>query len=127
MNIAFFIVPKLQVLWVSASASVRDAVRLMRRHGLATAPVLDAAAGFAGTVSLKNLARLLRGGRVPAEAPLAETACVRPDAPVGIDAQLEDLVDRAVTRPFVPVVDDRRVFIGVVPRRAILRHALRPA
>lgn len=129
MNIAFFLVPKLRVLWLSTGATVRDALRAMRRHGRSTAPVLDAQSGFAGTVSARSLTRFLRGhdARARAATSLDDAALVRASEPVGIDADVEQLVDRAVDQSFVPVVDDRRVFIGVVPRRAILKHALRRA
>ncbi|MFO0745495.1 MAG: CBS domain-containing protein [Myxococcota bacterium] len=129
MNIAFHLVPKLKVLWLSASSTALDALRLMKLHGRTRVPVLDAESGVAGTVSARALTRFLRRGKhdaASAATPLMATPCLRPTVAVGIDAQLEDLVSRAVDA-FVPVVDDRRVFIGVVPRKAILRHALRGA
>ena len=34
---------------------------------------------------------------------------------------MEDLVDKALNQNFVPVVDDRGVFIGIVKRKAIIQ------
>jgi predicted transcriptional regulator len=33
-----------------------------------------------------------------------------------------DLVDRATTQNFVPVVDDKDAFIGIVTRRSIIQY-----
>ena len=42
--------------------------------------------------------------------------------PVRIDTNMEDLVDKALNQNFVPVVDDRGMFIGIVRRQAIIRY-----
>lgn len=42
--------------------------------------------------------------------------------PVHIDAEMEALVARAIHQNFVPVVDDREVFIGIVRRQQILEY-----
>ena len=49
---------------------------------------------------------------------------IRPDfnPPVNAFASIEDLLQRAMEQNFVPVVDDRGMFIGIVTRKAILRH-----
>jgi predicted transcriptional regulator len=41
---------------------------------------------------------------------------------VGIDAEVEELFNRAVEQNFVPVVDSREAFIGIVRRREILEY-----
>ena len=42
--------------------------------------------------------------------------------PVSITAPIEDLIMRAMNVNFVPIVDDRQVFVGIVTRSAIIRH-----
>jgi CBS domain-containing protein len=44
--------------------------------------------------------------------------------PVRVTTSMHDLVERASTQNFVPVVDDRGTFIGIVTRRSILRQYL---
>ena len=41
---------------------------------------------------------------------------------VRVTTTMQDLVDRASTQNFVPVVDDKDTFIGIVTRRAIIRY-----
>lgn len=41
--------------------------------------------------------------------------------PVSIDATMEDLVQMAMNQNFVPVIDDKKIFIGIVTRKDIIR------
>ena len=43
---------------------------------------------------------------------------------VHVDAKLEALILRAAEQNFVPVLDDREVFIGIVRRRSIIEQCL---
>lgn len=42
--------------------------------------------------------------------------------PVHIDAEIETLLSRAAHQNFVPVLDDREIFIGIVRRQQIIEY-----
>ena len=42
--------------------------------------------------------------------------------PVTISASIENLIIRAMETNFVPITDDRGMFIGIVTRRLIIKH-----
>ena len=42
--------------------------------------------------------------------------------PVSINASMEDLIQTAMNQNFVPVVDDKKVFIGIVTRKDVLAY-----
>ena len=44
--------------------------------------------------------------------------------PVRVDTRVEDLISVAAEQNFVPVIDDKGDFIGIVTRRAIMRFCL---
>ena len=41
---------------------------------------------------------------------------------VKVSAKPSELIERAMSQNFVPVVDDRNKFIGIVTRRDIIRY-----
>ena len=41
--------------------------------------------------------------------------------PVSAGATMEDLVRMAMNQNFVPVIDDKKIFIGIVTRKDIIR------
>jgi CBS domain-containing protein len=43
------------------------------------------------------------------------------NTPVKVDAPMEALLERASKQNFIPVVDDRNTFIGIVTRRSIIK------
>ena len=47
--------------------------------------------------------------------------------PCHISVPVEQLIRRTVDQNFVPVVDDRGVFIGIVTRRVVINYLLHPA
>ena len=44
------------------------------------------------------------------------------NTPVSIDSNMEDLLDKAMKQNFVPVLDDKRSFIGIVTRKDIMKY-----
>ncbi len=39
-----------------------------------------------------------------------------------ITATVEDLLERVLNQNFVPVVDDRNLFVGIITRSAVIKH-----
>ena len=44
--------------------------------------------------------------------------------PVRVTATVEELLSRSLDQNFIPVVDDRDMFMGIVTRRAILSYCM---
>ena len=42
--------------------------------------------------------------------------------PISINSAIEDLIIRSMETNFVPITDDRGIFIGIVTRRSIIKH-----
>ena len=42
--------------------------------------------------------------------------------PVHADADMEDLLDRAINQNYVPVIDDQGYFIGIITRKEIIKY-----
>ncbi len=57
--------------------------------------------------------------------PLREAMRTDVKKPVNVMADMDELLSLAVTQNFVPVVDDRGMFIGIVTRQDIMRYFAR--
>jgi predicted transcriptional regulator len=49
----------------------------------------------------------------------------RDNLPVTISTDMNELLQKVLVQNFVPVVDDRGTFIGIVTRRSILREYIK--
>ena len=59
--------------------------------------------------------------------PVTSVARRRDNQAVKIDESMENLFDKVMNQNFVPVVDDKNVFIGIVTRKDILAYLGRKA
>jgi CBS domain-containing protein len=128
MNVAFFLTPKSEVAWVPLHASIREVLEQMQKHRFSAVPILDPEGRYVGTLTEGDLLWKLRslGSReAESEVFLADVPRRFAHRSVEIDAQVERLLSLAADQNFIPVVDSRDVFIGIVRRKAILEHCAR--
>ncbi len=134
MNIASFILPKAEVSYLRDSMTLRQGLERLRRSGFTAVPVIDVEDRYVGVVSegdflwdildhneqLENvtmkrvekltLRDIIQNGKVQ---------------PVCIDTNMEQLLGQAQMQNFVPVIDDRNVFIGIVTRGEIIKYVVK--
>lgn len=127
MNIAFFLTPKSEVAYLTQSMTMRQALEKMQFHRYTAVPLVDKAGRYAGTLTEGDLLWYLKDHP---QMSFKDTHKVRlkdipkriHNTPVPIDADILDLVDLAMNQNFVPVIDDTRVFIGIVKRSDIISY-----
>lgn len=135
MNVAFFLKPKSEVAYLYDHYSIRQGLEKMCYHGYSSIPVLDKDGKYLGTVSEGNfLWYIVRGensetGRdYQVEIQNFEGKKVSDIVekgkypPVKITSDMTELLSRATEQNYVPVVDDRGYFIGLITRRDIIKY-----
>jgi len=130
MNIMRFVVPKSLVQFITAESTVRQAFEKMRYHRYNAIPVIDSEGKYVGTLRNDDiLAYFLNNGNFDSR--MAETDSVMDIidgnyAPaVYHNASMSELIEMVKEHNFVPVVDDRGCFIGIILRRDILNFLLK--
>ena len=131
MNLLRFLIPKSQVSYLEETASVRNGLEKLRHHGFTAIPVIAKDGTYVGTVTEGDfLWMILAQGEC--EPKLLEKRRVSDlirrnwNPPVKVSETMEQLISRLTEQNFVPVVDDRGVFVGIVTRRAVLGSILLP-
>lgn len=129
MNIAFFLTPKLETVWLRTDDTVRAAIESMEQSGYTALPMLDEHGLYVATIGEGDLLRkLVRSAHLSLRdidrVRLTDVPVLRTVRAVGIEAQVEELFTRALDQNFVPVVDSRNVFVGIVRRREILGRCM---
>ncbi|KLU58597.1 CBS domain protein [Peptococcaceae bacterium CEB3] len=125
MNVAFFLIPKKDVVYLKYHSTMRQALERMEYHSYSAVPVIDAEGRYTGTLTEGDLLWKMKNtpGLSFADTehiPLGDIPQHTVNTPVLIDAQMEDLIARAASQNFVPVVDDKGIFIGIVRRRELI-------
>ena len=128
-NILFFLTPKAMCAFIYDDFSVRQALEKMETAGYAALPILNKRGEYRGTLTegdllwaLKNMCNM--DIRLAEARRIMEISRRRDNIPVRVTTSMHDLVARASTQNFVPVVDDKDTFIGIVPRSAIIKYCM---
>ena len=126
-NILFFLTPKAMCAFVYDDYTIRQALEKMESSGFAALPILNKNGEYRGTLTEGDLLWALKNmcymDMRQAEARrIMEIARRKDNIPVRVTANMHDLVARASTQNFVPVVDDKDTFIGIITRSAIVKY-----
>ena len=131
MNIASFLLPKAEVAYLRDDMTLRQGLEKLRRSGFSAIPVIDIEDRYVGVVGVGDfLWNILAYNQNLENITLKnlEHTCVRDFLQNGkvkaapIDTAMENLLERAKSQNFVPVIDDRSVFIGIVTRGDIIKY-----
>lgn len=127
MNLLYLLRPKSTVAYLSSDCTVRQGLEKMRAHGYTAIPVINPNGEYIGTVSegdflwyiadsgeynLKNMEKIRLNEIM---------RCVR-DSAVTVTTKMDDLLYKIMEQNFVPVTDDRNIFIGIVTRKDIIKY-----
>ena len=129
MNILFFLTPKAMCAYIEADDTLRQAMERMERSGYSALPVLDKNGKYCGVVTegdlLWTIKRVCGMDLRQTEAhSISEIQHRRAVQPMRVDTRVEDLISVAADQNFVPVIDDKGDFIGIVTRSRILKYYL---
>ena len=119
MNISFYLIPKSEVTYIHQEDTVAQAL-----------PVIDEKGRYVGTISegdfLWNLIEEYHMDMEVMRKSHVKSMRLRWDyKPVSIDADIEQLDNHILNQNFVPVVDGRNVFIGIITRKEIIKELLK--
>ena len=125
MNILFFLTPKSEVAYLNKSDTIRQAIEKMEYHRYSSIPLIDSLGKYIGTITegdvlwfIKNRAEL--NIHAVENISIMEVARKQDNRPVHADSTMEELFTKAMNQNFVPVIDDKQTFIGIITRKDIL-------
>jgi CBS domain-containing protein len=126
-NIAFFLLPKQEVIYILEDATLRQTLERMEHYRYTAVPVLSEEGEYKATVTEGDLLWYWKNHPELTfdqlhRTALSEVPLKLKHHPVRIDANMEDLISLAKTQNFVPVVDDMNRFIGIVRRSDIIDY-----
>ncbi|MBQ4225154.1 MAG: CBS domain-containing protein [Oscillospiraceae bacterium] len=130
MNIFNLLKMKSEVAFLYETITVREAVERFNDHGYTAVPVLSTEGAYVETITEGDFLRYMIAGKISGDMKEMENDILisipvkRDIRAVHVDSKLDDLVELCKTQNFVPVVDDRGIFIGIVTRKDLICYAL---
>ena len=126
-NILFFLMPKAMCAFLHDDYTIRQALEKMESAGYAALPILNKRGEYRGTLTegdllwaMKNMCNM--DMRQAEARRIMEISRRKDNIPVRVTTSMHDLIERATQQNFVPVVDDKDTFIGIVTRGNIIKY-----
>ena len=126
-NILFFLTPKAMCVYLYDDYTMRQALEKMEAAGYAALPILNRRGEYRGSLTegdllwgIKNMCYM--DIRQAEARRIMEITRRKDNVPVRVTTGMQDLVQRASGQNFVPVVDDKDTFIGIVTRSSIIQY-----
>ncbi len=129
MNLLFFLTPKSEVVHVEDTDTMRQVMERMEYHTYQAIPMIDKYGHYVGTITEGDILWKIRE-ELPFDLHKAETVAIgsiprkRENLPVSIQSDMEDLMSKVVNQNFVPVVDDKDIFIGIITRKDVIQYLM---
>lgn len=126
-NIIFFLSPKDEIAYVSEDATLLETMNIMEEYRHSVLPMITKEGKYAGIVSegdiyytIKNTYNFdaERFGKIR----LSALDARRNYAALNVNAPIEEMFQTSIRQNFIPVVDDKDIFIGIVKRRDVLEY-----
>ena len=125
MNIPLLLKPKNTISYINESNTVRQGIEKMKYHGYTALPVINDDGEYTGTVSEGDFLWHkvnIEQGIIPEGRYTIKDIMRKRNAAVNINASVDELLRLVLDQNFVPVTDDRGMFIGIVTRRDIIDY-----
>ena len=129
-NVLFFLTPKAMCAFLYDDYTVRQALEKMEAAGYAALPILNRRGEYRGTLTegdvlwaMKNMCNM--DLRIAESRRIMEISRRKDNVPVRVTTSMRNLVERATGQNFVPVVDDKETFIGLITRKAIVSYCMK--
>ncbi len=127
MNLLFLLKPKNSVDFIYADDSMRKGLAKLRTSGYTAAPVVTREGKYMGTVTEGDFLWYLHDTtesleKIVNDIYVEQITRENWNQPVHISATMDELLELVLNQNFVPVVDDRNLFVGIITRQSVIRH-----
>ena len=118
---------KAATFYLNSNSTVRQALEKFAYHKFLVVPIVDNEGHYVTSLSEGDILRyiysvnnfdLTKAEKVN----ILEIERYRPYNPVAVDATMDELYALALTQNFIPVVDDRNIYIGIIKRKDVFIH-----
>ncbi len=126
-SIISLLTPKKTTSFLLDISTLRQAIEKFDAHKFSVVPLVDLEGHYVGTLSEGDILRYLKN-QSDFNLKMAENVLVkdidhyRPYKEVKVDALILEVFTLSLEQNFIPVVDDKGVYIGIITRKAIIQH-----
>ncbi|MDE7263931.1 MAG: CBS domain-containing protein [Anaeroplasmataceae bacterium] len=127
MNIITLLTPKEKTFYLDSHATVRQALEKYDYHKFTVVPLIDKEGHYITTLSEGDILRYIKNN-CNFDLEIAESQDVsliekyRPYKALDISSSIKDVIRLLFDQNFIPMIDDRGMYIGIIKRKGIIKY-----
>ena len=126
-NIIRFLTVKSETFFVDTSFTIRQFMEKADFHKFTVVPILDKDGFFIGTISEGDILRHIKNAegfdvKAAEGTYIMDISRYRSYSAAKVSADIDDIFRLLTAQNFVPLVDDRGAFIGIIKRRSVMGY-----
>ncbi len=127
MNIISLLSPKEETFYLDNNSTIRQVLEKFDYHKFSVVPLIDKEGHFISTISEGDILRYIKND-YNFNIKIAETKMVsdveryRPYKALDISSSIKDVISILFEQNFIPIIDDRGMYIGIIKRKAVLQY-----
>lgn len=126
MNIFTILTPKSQTEFIEYDSTIRQALETFDFHKFTVVPLIDDEGKYVSTLSEGDVLRYIKN-EANFNIEIAESVKIntiekyRSYEAITIDSTMDEVLKLAMNQNFVPIIDDRGMYIGIIKRKDIIK------
>ena len=126
-SIISLLTPKKITYYLLDTSTIRQALEKFDAHKFSVVPLIDEDGHYVGTLSEGDILRFIKN-QSNFNLKLAENMIVRdidhyrPYQAVKVDALISEVFALSLEQNFIPVEDDKGVYIGIITRKEVIKY-----
>ena len=129
MNIFPYLTPKNNTYYIVDNISVRQAIEKFDFYKFSVVPVIDENGKYINSISEGDLLFFIKNNNPISlkdleKIPLFEVPRYRTYECLSISSTFDEILNLSLNQNFIPIIDDRGMFIGIIKRKDIIKHLL---
>lgn len=126
MNIFTILTPKSQTEFIEYDSTIRQALETFDFHKFSVVPLIDDEGKYVSTLSEGDILRYIKN-EANFDVEIAESVKIntiekyRSYEAITIDSTMDEVLKLAMNQNFVPIIDDRGMYIGIIKRKDIIK------
>lgn len=127
MNILFFLIPKNDITYIYDDFTLRQALEKMEYHRYTSIPIISKNGEYVGTITEGDILWTLKNWNEISfintdNIKIKDIKIHRNYKSIDINKEMSDLIELITNQNFVPVTDDRNMFIGIITRKDVIQY-----
>lgn len=127
MNILFFLKPKSTITVLKEDYTLRQTLEVLERSGFTALPIINNEGKYIGSINEGDILWFFKQKKEfnlhdSEKIPLKIIERRRNNLPIRINEDMANLLNMSKRENFIPVIDDRDVFIGIITRQDIIDY-----